>query len=106
MSTAYSVVYSPEALEDLRAIGEYIRDVLLEPVVARRQVSRIRDAIRGLKTMPRRHALLDWEPWHSREIRRVVVDNYLVFYVVEEDMYEVRIVRILHGSMDLERLVH
>ena len=41
MSDAYSVIYSPEAIDDLREIYSYIAFTLLVPETAEKQVNRI-----------------------------------------------------------------
>ena len=41
MSDAYSVSYSPEAMDDLREIYAYIAFTLLVPETAKKQVNRI-----------------------------------------------------------------
>ncbi|MEG3072496.1 MAG: hypothetical protein RQM92_18180 [Candidatus Syntrophopropionicum ammoniitolerans] len=39
------------------------------------------NAINGLDEMPLRHKLYQNEPWHSKGLRVLPVDNYLVFYI-------------------------
>ena len=56
-------------------ILDYISNVLLEPLVAARQVTRIMDAVDSLENMPMRHKLHDNEPWRSRGLRIIPVDN-------------------------------
>ena len=48
MREAYSVIYSPEAINDLRKIYSYIAFELLVPSTAEGQVNRIRKTIRSL----------------------------------------------------------
>lgn len=62
MSDSYNVVYSPEALSDLKDIYAYIAQELLVPNTAQNQVNRIRKEIRALDFMPSRYAPVDWEP--------------------------------------------
>lgn len=69
MSDSYNVVYSPQALNDLKDIYAYIAQELLVPDTARNQVNRIRKEIRSLDFMPSRYALVDWEPWKSMGMR-------------------------------------
>ena len=45
MSEAYSIIYSPEAINDLREIYSYIAFELLVPSTAEGQVNRIRKTI-------------------------------------------------------------
>lgn len=55
----YKVVYSPEALVDIRSIYYYISRVLYAPIAARNQVNRIRKDIRDLEILPTRYALVE-----------------------------------------------
>jgi len=45
------------------------------------------------------------EPWHSMGMRRINVGNYAVLFIPEESTGLVKIVRILYGRMDLERVL-
>ena len=67
MSDVYSVVYSPEAMNDLREIYAYIAFDLQAPDAAKGQVNRLRKEIRSLDFMPSRYAIVDWEPWMSMD---------------------------------------
>ena len=79
------VVYSPEALDDIRKIYSYITFCLHAPGTAERQIDRIRKQIRSLDFMPMRYALVDWEPWKSMQMHKVTVDDYIVYYTAEAD---------------------
>ncbi len=104
MSPTYTLIWSPESLDDLRDIRDYIGLTLREPGIAKRQVARIRDAAQRLKSMPERHAILDWEPWRSRGVRKMAVGNYVILYMADNDARTVSVVRVVHGSRDFERI--
>jgi toxin ParE1/3/4 len=55
--------------------------------------------------MPARYATVDWEPWTAMGMRKMPVDNYLVFYLVDAQEYTVNIVRIFYGGRDIESIV-
>lgn len=105
MNDTYQIEYSVEALEDLRGIFAYIAYELLVPENARGQVERIQKMIRSLDFMPERYALVDWEPWKSRNMHKISVDNFIVFYIVNEDTEKVTIVRILYGGRDIKNIL-
>lgn len=67
MSDAYSVIYSPEAIDDLREIYSYIAFTLLVPETAEKQVNRIRKEVRSLDFMPSQYSLVEWEPWKNED---------------------------------------
>ena len=62
MSKTYKVIYSPQALQDLTEIYEYIRFTLQARIAANKQSFRIRKIIRSLATLPERHTIVEWEP--------------------------------------------
>lgn len=100
----YRVEYSQEALVDIKSIYTYISQILHAPLTARRQVNRIRKEIRDLEAFPTRYMLVEWEPWASMKMHRLPVDNYVVFYLVDEQAMAVKIVRIVYGGRNLEDL--
>lgn len=106
MSTTYSVIYSPQAFLDLTELYEYIRFNLQVPRTAEKQVNRIKNAIRSLETMPMRDTLVNWEPWCSKGIRRVSIDNYTVFYQVDENQMTVTVIRIFYSGRNIESIVN
>ena len=95
------IQYTGQARQDLRNVYEYIAYTLLVPESAAKQADRIMRAIRSLEEMPMRYPLYSDEPWHSQGLRFVPVDNYLVFYLPNEDTSIVRVVRIMYGARDI-----
>lgn len=102
MTVKYRVIYTEEAEQDLINIYSYISLDLKVPVIARKQADRIMDFIKGLEKMPLRHKLYRDEPWHSRGLRVCPVDNYLIFYLVDEKEQTVAIIRIMYGKRNIE----
>ena len=76
--------------------------MLLEPVIAANQVTRIMDAADSLDNMPLRYRLYDYEPWRSKGLRVMTVDNYVVLYLPDESSGIVSIIRIIYGRRDIE----
>lgn len=106
MSDAYRVVYSPEARDDLKEIYTYIAVELQAPETAEGQVNRIRKEIRSLDFMPSRYAIVDWEPWRSMGMHRVPVDNFVVYYAVNDGSRTVTVIRIFYGGRDVENIIN
>lgn len=102
MSDAYRVIYSSEALDDIRKIYSYIAYELQAPDTALNQVNRIRKEIRTLDFMPMRYAIVDWEPWKSMQMHKLPVDNYIIFYLFDSDDMTVTIIRIVYNGQDIE----
>lgn len=100
----FVVKYSAEAIEDLRSIYRYIAFDKQAPTTAQKQVSRIRENIATLDSMPSRHQAVKWEPWNSMGMHRFPFDNYVVFYLVGEADGIVTIIRIFYGGRDIKSI--
>ena len=99
---SWKVYYSAAADEDLGAIYEYIAFTLREPLTAGEQVKRIMDAIDKLDTMPKKFHEYPKEPWHSMGLRHFAVDNFTVYYLLNEETEQVRISRIMYGGRSID----
>jgi toxin ParE1/3/4 len=102
MDMSNKIIYTEKSEQDLVNIYRYIAIDLLVPETAKKQVERIMNAIKGLDELPLRYKLYQNEPWHSRGLRVLPVDNYLVFYTVIEEEKTVAIVRIMYGGRNIE----
>jgi len=96
----YSVEITEPAENDLCEIGYYIAKELLEPNIAQKVVDKIGNAIIKLEELPLRNALVADERLALQGIRKIMIDNYIVFYIVTEKHKKVTIVRILYGRRD------
>ncbi|MDR1702980.1 MAG: type II toxin-antitoxin system RelE/ParE family toxin [Sporomusaceae bacterium] len=99
----YDVKITQQACLDLRIIYEYIADTLMEPLIAKNQYSRIEKAVYSLEQMPERFRQYEKEPWQSRNLRVMPVDNYLVFYIVDNENRMATVIRIMYGKRNIEK---
>ena len=106
MNDTYSVIYSSKAKDDLIEIYSYIAFDLQVPDIAEGQVNRIRKTIRSLDFMPSRYITVEWEPWKSMRMHQVPVDNFVVYYVVNDDSRTVTVIRIFYGGRDIEDIIN
>ncbi len=83
---SYKIAYSEASEQDLVNIFGYIS----------------MNAIAGLEELPLRHKLYQNEPFHSRGLRVLPVDNYLVLYTVIEKAKTVAIIRIMYGGRNID----
>lgn len=102
----YKIGYSAEALNDLREIYTYIAKELLVPETAAAQMDRIRKAVRSLDFMPARYTLVEWEPWRSMKMHQLLVDHFIVYYLVDDDKTAVTVVRIFYSGRDIKDIVN
>ncbi len=96
----YKVEITREALQDMEDIYNYIAVNLLSPENAMGQYNRIADEILTLDSFPERYGIMESEPEKKMELRRMLVDNYSVFYTICED--KVIVTDVLYTASDIE----
>lgn len=94
----YQVFTTEKAEEDLNSIADYLIYKLLAGETALKQIDRIEQAVMSLEEMPERYRIYDKE----RGIRVISVDNYLVFYIIDNDNKTVTVISIMYGKRDIE----
>lgn len=100
----YTIFIAKKAEEDLGKIFEYLAYKVRAGENAVRQLNRIQTAIESLDEMPLRNRVYDKEPWKTRNLRIMPVDNYLVFYLTETEVLKVTILRIMYGGRDITNI--
>lgn len=98
----YSVKISEKAESDLKEIFEYIAFELLSVQTAFDLLERLEKNILNLNQMPNRHRTYEKEPWRSRGLCVMPVENYIVLYIVDEESAVVNIVRVMYGGREIE----
>jgi len=98
----YKIKIAVRAEQDLREIHAYIAKNLKEPA---KMLDKIEAEIQTLRQMPQRHALERDEQLKQRNLRKLIVENYLVFYTAGEKAGTVHIVRILYAGRDWFKLL-
>ena len=93
----YSVNVTNYAYKQLSEISEYISEVLFSPETAKKWLIKMRKEISELSIFPSKFILIDEEPWKSREIHRMCVDNYNIYYTIDETNSEVWIIAIVYA---------
>lgn len=91
----YNIEYSKESKEDLIGIKQYIKYNLQEPKIAQKLITKIRNEIDYLKYNPKIYSIIEDDLIKRFKIRKLIVDNYIVFYRIKSDNIE--IVRIMYG---------
>lgn len=101
----YRVRISEQADADLRGIYEYIAFHLRSGQNAAQQLERLEKAIYELDTMPNRYEAYKKGKWEERGLRRMPVDNYLVYYIPDEKEQTIEVIRVLYGRMDVDKVL-
>jgi len=96
----YHIDITEPAENDLHDAVKYITEQLLNPSAAERLIDDTEHAVNSLSNMPDRHALVKDEVLARLGFRFIPVNNYLVFYIIREEIKTVVIQRFLYGRRD------
>jgi plasmid stabilization system protein ParE len=97
---AYEIQLLDRAVEDIDAISGYLAQSY--PGTAGRFLDGLERSLDGLAQNPYMYA----EYEHNRAYRRMLVQDYLVFYKIFKARKIVHIYRILHGKRNIEAFLH
>ncbi len=96
----FTLKFTPKAYEDIEEIYNYISGSLFAEVAANNLLEKIEERVMKLEEFPFSCNYVSDEVLKSKGYRKLIVDNYLVFYIIDEKNKKVVIVRILFGAQN------
>ena len=101
----YKLEYLPVARKDMIEIVRYISRELQNPDAADRLAVELVNAAESVLTFP--YAAPAYQPIRSlkHEYRKILVQNYLMFYWVDEEERLVTVARVVYAKRDYGRLL-
>ena len=93
----YSIKYSVFAREDVREIKKHLAQFY--PSTPEKFTSELKRCIAMLVTTPKMFEAYE----NNTNYRKMVVQDYVVFYRIDEEEKRVLIYRVLHGKQDREQ---
>ncbi len=101
----YSLKFNQKAYEDINQIFSYIAESLCNGVAAYNLIEKIEKSIMRLRDFPYSCSYVSDDFLKNKGYRKLVVDNYLVFYLVDETEKSVIVMRILYGAQKYQELL-
>lgn len=96
----YSVMMTNNAMEQTQEIVAYIAETLMVPEIAQQWKERLKAEIKKLSFMPGRIPLTEEEPWRSKGVHKLVVQNFLVYFWIDENAKTVWVTGIIYNRRD------
>lgn len=101
----YKLEYLPVARQDMIEIVRYISQELQNPTAADQLAMELIDAGDGIPKFPYANpAFIPIKPL-KHEYRKLLVQNYFIFYWVDEVKRLVTVARVVYAKRDYERLL-
>lgn len=76
----YEVRVTRQALEQIKEIVHYISTDLMALDAAHNLLDKIKAEITKLSSFPKKHALIDEEPWRTEGVCKIVIKNFKDYY--------------------------
>lgn len=105
MANNYTIKVTPKAADDLDNIYRYISEELFATSSATNILDRIEKEIMRLREFPFSCNYVADEYLRNKGYRKLIVDNYIVFYLAQEEVKQVIIMRVLYGKQKYENLL-
>jgi toxin ParE1/3/4 len=103
MPKLYKVIYYPVAMDDIINILDYIS--IDNPPAAVELMNKIDESIKFLSEFPYKGAIPKDFHLKSKKYRMLIIDSYIVFYIVNETLSVVQIMRVLSSRQNYSSLL-
>lgn len=100
----FRIAISATAEHDLASIFQYIATELCNLEAAETLLTRLEASIASLRTFPNRFPAYETEG-QMTTVRRLVVENFLVFYTVDSDAALVQVTSVLYAKRNIASLM-
>lgn len=102
---SYRIRFTPLAFDDLNETDAYISETLCNEAAAQRLLKEMEESVNQLKQFPRIGSEVEDAYLASKGYRKLVVDNYLIFHLINEAQREVVIMRVIYGAREYRNLL-
>ena len=99
----FTVEVSPQAVQDLLEIKNYIENELQNPIAAHNTVEKIVETYEDLAIFPEIGIPVERYVSFPTDYKFVLANNYSIFYRTEDDC--VKVIRIMYSRRDFVRIL-
>lgn len=105
MADIYEVKITKQAQEQIIEIIDYISYELFAPEAANSLLRKMQKSIMDLAEFPERNQLVDEEPWKTEGVRKIVVNNFLIYFWINNNAKKVQVIAVIYSKRNqLEQL--
>ena len=97
--------FTDTAKEDLDNTLSYISKELCNPIAANNLFVKIEEVINRICDFPESCPIVENDYVVVKDIRKAVIDNYIMYYIFEEDRHIISILRIVYGRRNLDEII-
>lgn len=101
----YKIEYLPIAKKDMYDIIYYISNQLKNPTAAKKLAKKFLDGEKSILSFPYGVSVYNSRKKLIHEYRNIKVDNFLIFYIINENTKTITIVRVLYQKMNINTIL-
>lgn len=101
MDIKYEVILTDRAREELKDIYNYISKSLMARKAAENFIDKIEREILILENMPKSCSIIEEYKSRKHKYRKLLINNYVAIYRIDEENRKVYIIRIVYGCKPL-----
>lgn len=105
MDSKYSYNFTEKAERDFDEILRYISFDLANPIAAQNLGRKIFEKIDIVRSFPESCAIVENEFLSDKTVRKLLVDNYIIYYKANHDKKIITIIRIVYGKRNLDEII-
>lgn len=105
MEFKYSYRFTQSAQQDLDEILHYISVDLANPIAAQNLGRKIFERIDMLRVFPDSCERVENEFLSDKTVRKLLIDNYILYYKAHHNEKIITIVRIVYGKRNLDEIL-
>ena len=98
MADVYEIKITRQAQEQMTEIVDYISLELFAPGAAGNLLDKMENSIMALAEFPERNQLIEEEPWRTEGIRKIIVNNFLVYYWINNAERKVHVTAVIDAK--------
>ena len=105
MAFEYQYQFTQKAEDDLDSIVSYISQELANPTAAKHFISRLQERIEEIRHFPESGSAVVNEFLPGWNIRKKIVNNYLMYYLADTDKKTITVLRIVYGKRNVDEIL-
>lgn len=96
----YKIIITPTAYKEINKIYDYITEELYAKSAAKRLMEKVENEVQKLKYAPKIHTEIEKYDELKRNYRRIVINNFIILYTIDENNMVVYISHMYYGGRD------
>ena len=105
MGSEYGYKFTEKAAADLDGIISYIAVELVNPKAASDFADELTEKINGARAFPDIGSSVINEFLPVDNVKKLIVGNYVVFYLPDEEQHLIHILRIIYGRRNMDEIL-